>query len=261
MKSGTRPSKPDHRDYDLIKTRIHKLAGVTTLPLSYSVRDHTQRIPNQEAQDNHFTPPVPPLPYGCTDYAQATICGYEDGKLYNPMDLENITHANANQGADLRASLKAATTIWPGHPAYFRVYPQLGIDAFDTMRLAMLATSNEKRAVSVGSPFWLQWSTPGPNGMLSTPDYDLDYASWHDWLVDGWDTLNNVTYLTCQMLQGDGYGNHGTVYMPREQFNKTMAVSGSMAFTIDKLLPNEQVQTVSLPFLQAIISYFRNRFI
>lgn len=260
MKSGLKQTKPDRRDFDLIKTRIHKLSGVTTLTDTYCVRNKQQRIPNQQAEDTHFTPPVPPLPLGCTDYGQATVCSYEDGELKNPLDLENITHANANGGTDMRTSLKAVTKVWSNHPAYFRVLPQLGIDAFDTVRLAMLATSNEKRAVSVGSPFWLQWGAVGPNGILPPPDYDLHYATWHNWVIDGWDTLNNVTYLTCQMLQGTSYGNHGTAYITREQFNATMAVPGAMMFTIDRIMPGEQVQTVSLPFIQAIGSFLRNLF-
>lgn len=256
MKGGLFPAKPDHRDYDLLKTKLG--AVPYALPDSYSVRDTTLRVPNQEIEDTHFTPSVPPLPYGCTDYAQATLCGNEDGKLYNPMDLENITHANAHNGADIRVALKAATQAWPGHPAYFRIIPQLGIDAFDTARLAMLVTSSEKRAISVGSPFWRQWGAVGPNGKLPVPDYDLSHASWHNWVVDGWDTLSDVTYLTCQMLQGEGYGNHGIAYITREQFNRTLAVPGSMMFTIDRLMPGEQVKTVSLSFIQAIGSFLRS---
>ena len=62
------------------------------------------------------------------------------------------------------------------------------------------------------------------------------------------------------MLQGETYGDKGYAYMTREIFNATMAVSGSCAFTIDALLPGEQVQTVDMNIVDWIVSYIRNLF-
>lgn len=268
MKSGTHPTRHDHRDYDYLKTR--KLTGVpATMPDNYSV-DAGLRVPNQEAVDNNFNPSVMPMPYGCTNYAQCEICADEDAVLYNPQYLENITHANANGGADVRVSLDAVVNKGvqdqqgninnTGHPAYFNIKPSGAIDAFDATRLAMLSTSSEKRGVSVGSPYWLQWNATGPNGITPPPDYDLQFASWHNWVVKGWKTIDNTVYLVCQMLQGASYGDKGFVYIPREVFNATIAVNGSILFTIDKLMPGEKVETISLPFIDAIVSYIRRLF-
>lgn len=260
MKSGLTPSKHDRRDYDFFKTKGYKrLAGITSFPTSYSV-DAGLRIPNQEAEDTNFTPPVPPMPFGCTDYGQSEILADEDGKLYNPMDIENITHANANGGGDLRVALNAVVKLHKDHPAYFNIRAAGPIDAFDAARLAMLSTAAEKRGVSVGSPFWHQWNAVGPSGILPPPDYDLAFASWHNWVVKGWNTINGTCYLTCQMLQGSGFGDHGFVYITREVFNATMAVKGSIMFTLDKALPGEKIETVGSPFVQMIVNYVRKLF-
>jgi hypothetical protein len=259
--SGLLPLKNDRRDFDLLATRQHKLAGLTSLQLSYSVRDATQRIPNQQVEDRSFNPPCPELPFGCTDVAQATICSFEDGFLHNPMDLENVTHANANRGVDMRTSLSATTRVWAGHPAYFRVYNQLGMDMFDAVRLGMLATSNEKRAVSIGTPFFWEWHSPDPaTGILRVPSFDLKSlgTTWHDWVVSGWDTFNDKPYLECIALQGQGYGKDGITYMSREVFNALMAIPGTGAFTVDKIMPGEKVQTIGSPVLQEIINFIKS---
>lgn len=259
MKSGTGPTRTDRRDYDLLATRKHKLAGITTIPTSYSV-DAGLRIPDQNAEDDSFTPPVPALPYGCTDYAQCEIMGDEDGRLYNPMELENITHASARGGANIREALNAVKKLYPNHPAYFAIRPSGPVDAFDAVQLAMLIASTEKRGVSVGSPYWLQWGAVGPSGILPPPDYDLEHASWHNWVIKGWKVINGTTYLTCQMLQGKGYGRGGFAYLTREVFNATMAIPGAAMFTLDKLLPGEEVQTVGSPYVQAIVNFILSLF-
>lgn len=258
MKSGTRPCRPDHRDYDLRKTR--KFGSVATLPEYYTV-DANLWKPNQEVPCTLFNPVVPALPFGCTDYAQSDICIDEDGVLHNPMDIENITHANARGGLDVRTALDVVTKLYPTqHPAYFRITQNGAIDFFDAVRLSMLSTSSEKRGVSIGSPFWSLWNTVGTSGILPMPDYELVNASWHNWVVKGWMTIDGVCYLTCQMLQGENYGDKGYAYITREMFNKTMAVRGAVAFTIDKVLPGEQVQTVDMNIVQMIVSYVRRLF-
>ncbi len=267
IKNGTFPTKKDHRDYSLLKTR--KFGAVpATLPDSYSA-SNTLWIPDQETGSTLFTPPLAPEPYGCTNFSQCQLCINEDGRLYNPAYLESITHANARGGYGVRESLKTVVkygvqdqqgTIHTNHPAFFNIQPSGAIDAFDAVRLAMFSASVEKRGVSVGSPYWLQWGAVGPNGILPPPDYDLQFASWHNWVCEGWNTIDGVTYLRCQMLQGANYGKGGIVFMPREQFNATMAVNGSIMFTLDKLMPGEQVQTVDMNIVQMIVSFIRQLF-
>lgn len=269
MKSGTRPIRLDRRDYDFLRTKGYaKLAGVTSFPTFYSV-DAGLRVPDQNAEDPSFSPPTPPMPWGCTNYAQCEICSDEDGVLYDPSYLEAITHANANQGADLRAVLNAVVkngmrdkngNINRGHPAYFNIRSAGAIDAFDAARLAILSTSSEKRGVTVGSPFWREWQEVGDSGILARPDFDIDFASWHNWVIKGWRTIEDTCYATCQMLQGRHYGRRGFAFVTREVFNATMAVRGSAMFTIDKLMPGETIRTVGSIRVQQIVDYVRRLF-
>lgn len=265
-KQGCRPTRIDHRDYDFLKSK--KLGAV--LPAfaeNYSV-DRGLRVPDQETPDNNFNPMVPSMPYGCTNYASCEICTDEDGILYNPSWLESITHANENKGADVRTVLKAVIqkgvedqqgTLHYGHPAFFNIQSSGAIDSFDAARLAMLSASAEHRSVSVGSPYWGEWGGVQADGILPAPQYNLQYCSWHNYVLKGWKTINGVTYLICQMLQGDTYGDHGFAYMSREMCNATMAINGSVMFTLDKLMPNE-VQTVDVSIIDWIVSYVRSLF-
>lgn len=254
--SGTRPTQPHRKDFDFLASK--KLAGaVPSFLPEYNV-DAGLWQPNQNAGCDLFTPPTPPMPFGCTNYTGCDLCADQDGRLYDPMILEAVTHANENRGAEMRVALKAVTQTIPGHPAYFRVSPAGKIDAFDAVRLAMLSTSTEKRGVAIGSPFWLQWGAVKKNGVLPMPDFDLKNASWHAWAVKGWKIINGEPYLVCKMWQGREYGDNGFVYVSRPVFNATMAVWGAVAFTIDKLLPDEELQTLGISaYVREIVAYVR----
>lgn len=260
LHSGLKPTKSDRRDYDFLRTK--KLLGAAglqrladSMPEGYFT-DSGLWMPDQNEGSNLFDPPCPPMPMGCTNFTQADLCADEDSKLYNPAILEAITHANANGGTDLRTSLKAVTKAIPGHPAFFNVQAAGKIDFFDAVRLAMLSTSTERRGVSVGSPYWTGFGAIGKDGIYPTPDFDIRYASWHNWAVKGWKKIQNTSYLICKMWCGPNYGDKGFGYMTRDIFNATMNVRGSVAFTIDKLMPGEKVETVGLaPFVKNIVSY------
>lgn len=266
MKSGTRANSIDHRDFDYFKSR--RFQGITpTFADNYSI-DAGIWVPNQEVACNLFTPIVPAYPYGCTDYAQNELCMDEDGVLYDPSYIESFTHANAQGGANVRDALKVVVkqgvrdrqgTIVKGkHPAFFNIQPSWKIDWFDAIRLAMISTSTEKRGVSIGSPYWQQFGAVGPSGIFPTPDFNLDHATWHNWVVKGWKTIDGQLYIVCQMLQGSGYGDNGLAYMSRQIFNATMAVLGSVAFTIDKLMPGEDAQPIDTSITEWIVSLIRN---
>lgn len=256
MQSGTRPTPPDRRDYDLLRTR--KLGGVTTFPESYDV-DQGLWMPNQNEACLECIPSYHQQLTGCGNFMCSDLCGDEDGKIVSPDVLDAITHASARGGADMREYLKAATTAIPGHPDYFTIRSSWKIDWFDAVRLAMLSASAEKRGVAIGSPYWLRFGAVGADGIYAVPDFDLSFASWHAWAVKGWKTINGTTYLICKMWQGASYGDHGFTYMSREIFNATMSVRGSGAFVIDKLLPGEKVQTVGISaYVADIVAYIRS---
>jgi len=264
---GLKPHTYSHRDYDFLKTK--KLGAVLSFPENYSV-DANLWMPNQNLGSDLFTPPVPPMPYGCTNYSQCDLAADQDGQLYDPSYLESITHANENRGAQLRDSMQAVVDhglknqkgeiVTGNHPAYFNVRPSRQIDFFDAVRLAMLSASNEKRGVSVGSPWWLHWGRTGSDGIVPLPDFNLDFATWHNWNVKGWKTINGEPYLVGKPWAGSSFGDGGFVYISRSFFNATMSVRGSVAFTLDKLMPGESVATVDWDIVAIIVNYVRRLF-
>lgn len=255
--SGLRKTKHDWRDLDYFKT---KRFGAS--PPSFKDEYNTDQklwTPDQRIPCTNFIPNVPALPYGCTSYAQSDLIADEDGQLYNPLDLENITHANANGGTDLRTALAAVTTIHKDkHPTYFNVRTQGNLDAFDTVRLAMAVATDERRGVSVGTPWFPEMCTTDSFNRIYVQDYDTRRASWHNWAIKGWTTINGSPHLRCKPWLGSGYGQQGVAYMPREVFNRLMSISGTAAFTIDKLLPGESPQKIDSNAIQFIISLIRN---
>lgn len=253
MKSGLTPLKTDHRDYS-----YHKSFGTTTsptFPLEFSV-DVGLWMPNQ-MKTQAFTgmDTIPPLPYGCTDYAQCDLCVNEDVRLYNPLDLEAVTHANANRGGDMRVALKAAIQLF-GRTAYFNITRAEPLDWYDSLRLVMLSTPEEKRAISIGVPWFPEFQSPLDNGTLATPtNYILTRASWHNAVVSGWDGRG----LKIKSLQGPEYGDHGWCYMPRALINVLMDMPGACAFTLTKEKP-AQVFRIDTTYVQWFVSLIRNLF-
>lgn len=259
VKDGLKPLKHDHRDYDFFKTK--KFAGIPpTLPENYSV-DAGFWFPDQRKENILGTIHVPALPYGCTDYSQNDLCMDEDTQPYNPMDIENVTHANDRGGADIRESLDATVKIRNGnHPAYFRIRASGAIDSFDAARLAMLSTSSEKRGVTVGTPWYPESTTVGKDGIMYVSDFSLYRATWHNWDVKGWKTINGEPYLICKPWLGPDYGDHGVSYVSRAVFNSLLAIRGTGMFTLDKLLPGEIPVAVDSTIVQMITSFIRNLF-
>lgn len=244
IKSGLKPTVFDRRDYDFHKT--FGSAVPPTFPDSYNV-DLGLWQPSQ----NDFEPIFKnsPLPFGCTDYTQADLCADEDGELKNPILLENVTHANANGGIDIRVALTAAKKVF-GRTAYFTITPTGGLDFFDSIRLAMLYTREENRSVSAGTPWFPEFlqgvpgsgaglTQVGPDGILPTPgSLDTSRASWHNWKVAGWKNINGKPYLICKPWIGFWYGDKGYCYMSRELANILFSIRYACAFTLSKRAAN-----------------------
>lgn len=264
MPRGAKPTRHDHRDFDFLKSK--KFGGLyPEFPENYSTEAGLWN-PSQDEGCDLFTPPVPPMPYGCTDYAQTDLLIDEDRKLYNPMDLENTTHANANGGSDLRTSFKAVVKLHPDHPQFFNIKPSGVLDWTDALRIAMVLGKLENRAVSVGSP-WFPEFMVAPQGIIPEPDWSLTIKgttlsriTWHDWNVKGWKTMNGEVYLIMKPWIGTQWGDNGFGYISRPVFNKLMSIGGTVAFTLDKLLPGEQPQAIDSTIKQWLVSFFANLF-
>lgn len=263
-KSGLRPLRPDHRDFDYLKTKKFG-AVLPDFPTDYNV-DAGFWAPDQNEGSNLFNPPVPPMPYGCTNFTQNDLCSDEDKVLYNPAYTESKTHANAHGGTDLRTSL--ASIVYDGvqdqkgvvfkklHPAYFNIRASGIFDYFDAVRLAMYSTKDENRGVSVGTHWYEEFMSPFSDGILPIPS-DFTSGSLHNWAIKGWKTINGRPYLIGKPWIGADYADKGFCYVSRELFNALMNIYGAGAFTIDKLLPNEVAQMVDLPFVTWLVSWIR----
>lgn len=247
IKSGLRKPIYDRRDYD-----FHRSFGSipVSFPAEYNV-DAGLWNPNQDTA-NAITglDTIPPLENGCTDFAQTDLCIDEDVKLYSPMLLENVTHANARGGIDIREALDAARKVF-NRGAYFKVTAQPPLDMFDALRLAMLSTKDEKRAVSVGTPFYREWL---PAGVLAVPEnFTPPSAVWHNWKIAGWKMIDDQPYLICKMWTGDWK------YMSRTLCNAVFGINGSVAYTLSKNVPS-QIQTVDFQFVAWVVSFFATFF-
>lgn len=243
MNSGTKPTRLSHKDFD-----YHQTFG-TVVPPSFPdeyLTDAGLDMPDQNAEG---------LPFGCTDVTQAELCIDETLEVVSPLILEAITHANALGGFDIRSSLDAAMKLgWFG--AYFNIrHPQL--DAFDSIRLAILSGAPEKRSVSIGTPWYTIFHQVGTDGVIQAPNtYDPTGLPWHNYKICGWKQINGQPMLIGKSWQGVSYGDRGFHYISRPILNSMMTVSGTVAFTATQVTP-PNIQTVDLSYLQWLLSYLR----
>lgn len=258
IESGLCKIPYDRRDYD-----FHKTFGVASLPAfptEYST-DLNQWMPDQNAMG---------APYGCTGFSGADSCADEDGVLYDPLDLYRATPPGRDgEGRDMRAMLdtlrKRGLKRWllqedPAfkRTAYFQIKASGFIDSFDAIRLAMLSTRDEHRAVIAGVPWYPEFQVIGQSGIMKMPlDFSLSRVSWHAVKIAGWTTINNTSYLLVKSWQGQTYGDRGWAYMPRELANVLLNISGAAAFTVTKVKPTD-VQRVDFQVVAWIVSYVRS---
>lgn len=103
-------------------------------------------------------------------------------------------------------------------------------DAFSSI-LSALWTG--KIAVSIGTPWFPEWSYNITNGIVQQPQLTGQYPSWHDWAIKGKKTINGVPYLIGKTWQGDRVGDGGWLYFSREAINTALSVEGTGALTFN----------------------------
>lgn len=270
IQGGYRPTT-DHRDWDFLSNHLPAGVGVPELPPT--LNRPVGWVPNQNAPDPAHN--IPALPYGCTDYTQSLLAISQTGSFRNPEDLENITHANANGGADIRVAFKAAISLgW--FKSFYNVQAQGALDYFDAFRVCLFLGKDEGRAISVGTPWFSEFENVGSDGIL--PDVTIPPAlqggffgklfsklfgssgtfSWHNWEIFDYKIINGQTYLCCQSLQGDTYGDHGVHYISRTLINKLMDIQYTNAFAGSQAGPvTLQPFTVNLSWTQYVLSFVR----
>ncbi len=265
MKNGTKPTKIDHRDFDFHKS--HRFGFVKpSIPNEYFA-DAGLTMPNQEVADAEFTPPTPPMPFGCTDFTHADLRTDLTKQITNPSDLEAVTHANALGGYDIRASLNAAIKLgW--FKQYFNISARGIWDWFDSFRLAQTVgiAAGENRSISWGTPWFPSWEQAALEGRFLMPmptDNELTIVrndqnafSWHDSKLDGFSSENGILYYRDKSWQGTGVGRNGFIGFPREVINMVMGISGTVAFTATNT-PVDNPLPIDTSAIQWILSFCR----
>ena len=255
IKNGVLPLTPDRRDRDFHKT----FGAVTVFHDSYNTNFNPD-LPDQNADG---------LPYGCTGYTQAEICGDEDKKLYDPLytyDKGRLVDGTEGQevGVQLKTSLK--TTIVYGvqekgennadnnrRGAYYNVTATS--DYFDGARSAMQKYSNlwgKPCSLSIASRWCLNFSSTGKTGIVKMPTAEqYSIYSLHNWKVNGWETIDGVPYLICKSWQGKNVGDGGWLYFSREIYNKLIDDYFAGAFVLAPFTGNWM--SVKLTTLEVIV--------
>lgn len=249
-------------------------------------------MPDQNEENDFFTPPVPALVDGCTDYTQSELSTdlSNGGTVRNPIDLDNVTHANALGGFDIRRSFLAAVGIG-FFSAFFNIKAYAPLDYFDTFRFAQLSGAIEKRSISWGTPWFPSWENAcnpniNPSAIMPMPTADematamkeagsfgsyhkikhkvmrllgstVPFIGWHNHKLDGWTTPTGVPLYRDKSLQGNTIGVKGFIFFTREVINTVMTIPGTVAFT-GTLMGISNPVPVSTTFIQWIVSIMRN---
>jgi hypothetical protein len=259
MRNGTKPTRINHKDYDLFKT--FGMVAVPAFPAEYFC-DAGLTMPNQNQVNDQFNPPVPPMPEGCTDYAQSEIATDLKGELKNPAILETVTNANAKGGIDIRVSLSAAKGLgW--FTAFFNIIAKAPLDYFDAFRLAQISGAPEKRSISWGTPWFPSWELAAQQGVAIMPmptSQELANVAtlpWHNHKLDGFTSKNGVLVYRDKSWQGSGIGENGFIFFPREVINVVMTISGTVAYTATDM-DFSAPQRIDTTVVQWIVSLIRN---
>lgn len=276
---GARPSRVKHTDYDFLKN--HRRFGVSGVRVKFAnefFSDAGLTMPNQNETDAEYTPPTPPMPYGCTDFIQSELPTDITKQIHNPNELEAITGANARGGYDIRASLDAARAIgWIKQ--YFNVRAAGLIDFFDAFRLAQVAgvNLNEQRSISWGTPWFPSWEDAILKGKtimpMPTNDELRDIRAqtslfgrfaglwggtstipWHNSKLDGWTTKEGTLVYRNKSLQGNQIGEKGFIFFTRDVINMVMTIRGTVAFTASNTEKIDSPQTIDVNTLQWLVS-------
>lgn len=255
MQQGVLKNKVDHRDWSLHKS-FKRVAGAVPFPPVYNT-DSGLTMPNQDLENDQFSPPVPPLIYGCTSYdvSEIAIDLGNPPALVSPLLIENVTQSNAKRGYDLRQAMLVGVKLGL-FTGIFNV-EAIGQDMFDAVRDAMISGGTEHRSVAVASEWLPPFETIDTTGILpQAPNFGDPNLTWHAWKICGWTTIGDQVYLVGKSWQGPNYGAKGFCYFSRPLFNNLVAINGSAAFTATKgVLP--PISTISTTLLQWIISYAR----
>lgn len=234
MQNGTKPQRLKWKDRDYLKSFHPQLyAGTTTAPQfpAEFLTDKTNWLPDQDADGQ---------PNGCTNYAStklARILGI-DASIATPQKLEAVTHANANGGFGVLASIDAARTVLGWFKWRYIIQTTGSLDFFSTCQLAQVSGLPEQRGISMGSPWFKSWEDAVRAGIKILPMPSMEELAqahsspnslpWHDYGGDGWSQNFTVAPGRLMYRIDSWQGNLDYLYMPREVMNVVFDLYGTV---------------------------------
>lgn len=267
LRFGSKPWRWDPRERGFSHKRYFGAANLSLLP-----REGLRR-PLRPVENQLYT-------LRCTAYAGAVGQGYIHGLRFHPdwqaKKIGQKQNRNVDEyGADPKSALSSlrddgsllfdlyplsllkdglqATGDWNAWPLEldekardFRALAYLGVDDafdyFDDIRWALFQAydpATKKGAVVHAFGRWHQEWTNAPQGIVPT-DYST-FVGFHNWLFIDWIEIDGELYLVAQNSAGDGVGDRGFFYFPREVVNREFSKWGT-ALKILKPMTKEQIE-------------------
>lgn len=106
----------------------------------------------------------------------------------------------------------------------------------DPFTSILSACYTNKLAVSLGTPWYLEWSHPSDAGVVPAPinPRNVQLLGWHNYAAKGKKTIKGIPHLAVKSWQGNNVGDGGWLYFPREVVNTALSIGGAGALTINK---------------------------
>lgn len=284
MRSGAQRIVLDHRDHSYVRT----FGSISPVHFPDELNtDAGLTMPDQNASNPLFTPPVVALRMGCTAYTTSELAGDQDKTIYNPQYTYEKTLFMSNlpdgSGCDIRVALKSSIVyglerideqneggeaLTHRRGQYFNVIDESGLDSFDDIRSAQVQSKN---SVSIGLPWFPEYEGIGKDGIIPEIDYSkytgkdwlgriqvFANVPWHNAKGAGWVTRDGEPYLKVKSWQGKEYGDNGWCYFSRQTINEVMEFEGTGAYTVAQA-SGDNIGNIKSTFLEFLLSYLRNR--
>ncbi len=134
--------------------------------------------------------------------------------------------------------------------AYVKI-PKVG-DWFDSVRYALFTGKEQNQVVMAFGTWKCNWN------QAWIPLEDSSLCGWHAYQFIDWIHKDGVPYLVARNSYGEGFGDGGYQYFPREVINREFAVGGTGLYVFVDLTPEQialaKEETILGKIQRAIIS-------
>lgn len=103
-------------------------------------------------------------------------------------------------------------------------------DIFDNIRVVLWKNKPRKMSVLVGCSWRRSW-TYAPNGVIPATGWENEGGGGHALKIFDQKVINSVPYLCVQNSWGEGVGDKGVFYFPREVINSQFGPYGQIYFS------------------------------